>query len=410
MNEPVTPAAVRTLPFERPGPLKPPPEYAELRVSAPVAPVITPDGQRAWLVTSYEAATTVLSDPRFGMVPPRAESPGEHTLFQDGEAHARLRRLVAKSFTPRNVAALRPAIEELATGLIEGLAAAGPPADLVAELAAPLPLRVIGDLLGVAIEDRERFAALADTASTADFLASDQGESVAAAVRAWKELTEYTAGLVATKRRLPADDLLSSLIAVRDADDGRLSDDELVAMTTTLVAAGYVSTRNAIAVGVIQLIGEEHLGAIADDPERREAAVEEALRRQAGMTAEPFPRWAQQDVGLAGASITAGDLVLVRLEAAHRDARHFPQPDRFLPDRFLPGRFLPGRQPTSPHLAFGRGAHHCLGAALARIELGAAFGALARRLPGLRLQVPVDDLVWATGQTDAGPTAVPVTW
>ncbi|MCR8572591.1 cytochrome P450 [Streptomyces sp. Isolate_219] len=400
MNEAAEPSAVRTLPFERPGPLEPPPEYAELRVSAPVAPVITPDGQRAWLVTSYGAAATVLSDLRFGMAPPHAESAGEHTLFQDGEAHARLRRLVAKSFTPRSVAALRPGIEGLATGLVADLAVAGPPADLVAGLAAPLSLRVISDLLGVATEDRERFAALSDAVGAADFLASDQEESVAAAVRAWKELTEYAAGLVAARRRLPGDDLLSSLIAVRDADDGRLSDDELVAMATTLVAAGYVSTRNAIAVGVIQLIREQHLDVIADDLAHREAAVEEVLRRQAGVTAEPFPRWAQQDVELEGASIAAGDLVLVRLEAAHRDPGHFPLPDRF----------LPGRQPASPHLAFGRGAHHCLGAALARIELGAAFGALARRLPGLRLQVPVDDLVWTGGQTDAGPTAVPVIW
>ncbi|MER6010601.1 cytochrome P450 [Streptomyces bluensis] len=410
MNEPTTSTHPRTLPFDRPGLWQPPPQYAELRADAPVAPVITPDGQRAWLVTSYDAVATVLSDPRFGMAPPGSGPTGEHTLFQDGEAHARLRRLVSRSFAPKNIAALRPGIEKLATRLVDGLTAAGPPADLVAELAAPLPLRVISDLLGVEPDDRERFAALADAAGSADFSAADQDEGLEAAARAWHELTGYAASLVAARRRRPGDDLLSGLISVRDTDDGRLSDAELIAMVATLVAAGYVSTRNAIAVGVIQLIGEDHLGVLCRDPSRTEAVVEEVLRRQAGLTAEPFPRWAQQDVALAGTSVRAGDLLLVRLEAAHRDPGPFPQPDRFVPDRFMPDRFRSGQQPVAPHLAFGRGPHHCLGAALARVELAAVFGALARRLPRLRLQVPVEDVVWAGGQTDTGPTAVPVTW
>lgn len=197
---------------------------------------------------------------------------------------------------------------------------------------------------------------------------------------------------MAAKRDRPGEDLLSALIAVRDADDGRLSDAELAAMVTTLVAAGYVSAANAITVGTIQLVRE---GRLADVDE---AVVEEVLRRQAGLTGEPMGRWAAADVDLHGVRIEAGDLVLVRLDGANRDPRRFPDPDLFFPGR------------PDPHIAFGRGPHHCLGAALARTELGAALHTLAERVPDLRLAVPVEDVVWVHGFADAGPAALPVTW
>jgi cytochrome P450 len=397
---PVMSTTARTLPFDRPGHLEPPPLYAELRDSAPVAPVITPDGQRAWLVTSYDAVVTVLSDPRFGMAPPGTESSGNDTLFQDGEAHARLRRLVSKAFTPRSIAALRPDVERMATEHAAALAAAGPPADLVSGFAAPLPILVISELLGVAIGERERFHELADAVSSVDFFSAGGEEDLAAAMRAWNDLTGHAAELVAAKRRDPGEDLLSALIAVRDADDGRLTDDELVGMVTTIVTAGYLSTRNAISVGVIHLVAEGRLAGLADASDRLGPVVEEVLRLEAGSVAEPFPRWAHADLELEGVPIVAGDLVLARLEAANRDPGHFTDPDRFLPDR----------NSSSPHLTFGRGPHHCLGAALARIELTAAFQALAQTLPGLQLQIPVNDLIWTRGQTDSGPTAVPITW
>ncbi|GAA2447052.1 cytochrome P450 [Actinomadura vinacea] len=377
-------ATALTLPFDRPSPLEPPEAYAELRASTPVAQVHIPDGRRAWLVTSYEAVVAVLTDPRFRLAPPGLESSGNDTLFQDGDAHTRLRRLVSKAFTPRAITALRPHIERLATEQVAAFAAAGPPADVVAGLAAPLSTQVIGDLLGVAIDERERFHALVEAVSSAEFFTAD-AEAAAAMAQAWNDLTGYAAGLVATKRGDLGDDLLSALINVRDAQDGRLSDDELIGMATTLVAAGHQTTRNAISAGTIQLVAENRL---ADAPERLDEVVEELLRDLAGVIAEPFPRWAHEDMELEGASIKPGDLVLVRLEAANHDPRHSGK----------------------AHVSFGRGPHHCLGASLARIELAAAIRALALRLPGLRLQVPVEDLVWVRGETDAGPKAVPVTW
>lgn len=376
-----------TLPFDRPAPLEPPPAYAEL---APVTRVITPEGERAWLVTSYEDVVRVLTDPRFKLAPPGVESTGNDTLFQDGDAHTRLRRLVSKAFTPKAITARRPHIEHLATAKAIAFAAAGPPADLVTGFAAPLSTQVIGDLLGAAIDEHERFHTLVETVS-GDYLA-DEAAAIAAA-QAWNDLTAYAAGLVAAKRPALGDDLLSALINVRDAQDGRLSDSELIGLVTTIVAAGHQTSRNAIAVGTIQLITENRL---ADAPDLDDV-VEEALRRLAGLIAEPFPRWAHEKTDLGTTSIEPGDLVLVRLEAANHDPHRFSDPNRF----------SPGRDSAGAHLSFGRGPHHCLGASLARIELTAAFRALAHHLPTLRLHANVKDLPWTRGQTDAAPQPSP---
>ncbi|MGN9845417.1 cytochrome P450 [Nonomuraea sp. H19] len=387
-----------TLPFDRPDPLAPPPAYARLRERAPVAPVLTPDGQRAWLVTSYEAVAEVLSDRRFGLAPPGADPSGNDTLFQDGEAHARLRRLVSKSFSPRSIDALRPRIEQLAQGCVAALADDGPPADLVEGLAVPLSITAISELLGVAIGDRAHFRGLADAAGAADFFFGAE-EDLAAAAQAWNALGAYAGELVAAKRETPGDDLLSALVTARDTDDGRLSDAELVAMATTIVAAGYLSASNAIATGAIRLLAEGRLSTLTTSTaEQANAVVEEVLRLQSGRTGEPFPRYAQDDVELAGVPISAGDMVLVRLEAAHHDPGHFAEPGRFWPER-----------DSSQPLVFGHGMHYCLGAPLARIELTAALDALARGLPGLRLRGSIEDIEWS-GAVDIGPKAVHVTW
>ncbi|MBB6549878.1 cytochrome P450 [Nonomuraea rubra] len=383
------------LPFDRPGPLAPPPEYARLRDTTPVARVRTPDGREAWLVTSYDAVATVLSDRRFGLAPPGSAYPGNETLFQDGEAHARLRRLVSKAFGPRAVEGMRARVERVAGEHVAALARSGPPADLVAGLAAPLSITVIGELLGVDAGDRAHVQELAGTGG-ADFVFGDE-EEMARAAKAWEGLTAYAATLVEARRAAPGDDLLSSLITVRDACDGRLGDGELVAMAATIVSAGYLSARNAIATAALRLLTEDRLADVTG--EQAGAVVEEVLRLQSGLTGEPFPRFAQTGLDLAGVAIAAGDLVLVRLEAAHRDPRHFAGPDTFVAGR-----------DSSPSLVFGHGVHYCLGAPLARLEVGAALAALARRLPGLRLLGTADDIVWARDGADIGPAALHVTW
>ncbi|MET7641235.1 cytochrome P450 [Streptomyces sp. NPDC005438] len=389
---------VLTLPFDRPAPLEPPPAYARLRASAPVTEVRTPDGLTGWLVTSYEAVATVLSDRRFRLAPPGEPSPGNDTLFQDGTAHLRLRRLVSRAFTPRSVNALRPRVEQLAEEYVTALTDAGPPGDLVAGLSAPLSVTVISELLGVPHDERDHFRQLADAVSAVDLVFGGE-ENAEAVAEAWNALGAYTYLLVTTKRAEPGPDLLSALITVRDAEDGRLSDNELVATATSLVATGYLSACNAISVGTMRLLAEGALPALATaDTATVSATVEELLRLQAGRTGEPLPRYAHEGLELAGVPIAAGDQVLVRLEAANRDPERFPDPDRLVPGRT--GRPLP----------FGHGPHYCLGASLARIEVASALTALARRLPGLRLHGRVEDVEWTRNAIDIGPTALPLSW
>ncbi|MFD0475829.1 hypothetical protein ACFQ0B_52145 [Nonomuraea thailandensis] len=223
-------------------------------------------------MTSYDAVATVLSDRRFGLAPPGDAHPGNETLFQDGEAHARLRRLVSKAFGPRAIEGMRARVERVADEHVAALAGSGPPADLVAGLAAPLSITVIGELLGVDAGDRAHVEELAG-AGGADFVFGDE-EELARAGEAWEKLTAYAATLVEARRAAPGDDLLSSLIAVRDTQDGRLGDGELVAMAATVVSAGYLSARNAISTATLRLLAEDRLtdvtGAL-DGEDRRPA-------------------------------------------------------------------------------------------------------------------------------------------
>ncbi|GAA1322010.1 cytochrome P450 [Pseudonocardia xinjiangensis] len=395
---------IRHLPLDRPDLLRPPPAYAVLRESEPVTRVTTPDGTPAWLVTSYDAAVTVLSDPRFGVAPPGGAHPGNHTLFQDGAPHTRLRRLVSAAFTPRRVEAMRPRIEALADRYVGAMAAAGPPADLVDAVAAPLSISTIGELVGIPVSEHAQLRQWADAVLTVDMAAASAGELDTAGIeQAWTALTDYAAALVAARRADRGDDLISALVGVhedgaRPGHDELLSEDELVAMVTTLVSAGYLSACNGMSVATIHLVTGGQLPVLAAHPDRLDAVVEEVLRQQSGVTGEALPRWAHQDVELAGVSVAAGDMVLARLEAANRDPARFPDPDRFVPDR------------PNPHIAFGRGPHHCLGAALARVEIRAALRALAAQLPGLRLHGPVEEIPWIHGFVDSGPAALPVTW
>ena len=376
------------LPLSRPDPITPPPAHDELRRRSPVTRVGTMFGP-AWLVTSAEAAVAALTDERLGLTPPGVEVDVRASLFQDGPAHARLRRLVAGAFRPARIAAMAPRLEALAEEYVERVVAAGPPVDLVEMLAAPLPVAVIGETVGIEPARRERFRAVVDAAVAADPMTGDP-EVVG---KAWSELGGFVAELVAARREVPDDDLLGDLIAVRDAEDGRLDDDELVALVGVLVAAGTLTVRNALVQAVVRLLDEGRWGDLRDGDVG--AIVEEVVRR-AGT--EPFPRFAAVDLEIGGVPIAAGEMVLVSLEAANHDPARFDDA----------ARFCPGRR--EQHLGFGHGPHFCLGASLARAELAAVLPALARRLPGLRLSVPIAGIPWQRGLVDHGPLAVPVTW
>jgi cytochrome P450 len=313
-----------------------------------------------------------------------------------------LRRLVGKAFTSRRIEALRPRVQQLADEQLTVLTVSGKPADLVAGYAAPLSITVITELLGVEITERDRFRELADAASRADFLADGADQS---AGQAWAEFAGYVGTVIAAKREQLGNDLLSTLIEAGDSSDGRLDDYELTTLTLTILASGYLTATNAISVGVLQLATEGRLATLGDcTAAELEAVVEEVIRLQIGQIGEPFPRWAHEDVELAGTQIRAGDMVLARLGAANRDPAHFPEPDSFDPNRNA------AHEQAGRHMAFGRGPHHCLGAALARLEIGIALQALAHRLPDLRLHGNVHDIEWTRSHADTGPIAVQVTW
>jgi cytochrome P450 len=382
---------VPTLPLVRPSAFAPASGYAELRQQGPVVRVLTPEGEPAWAVVDAATVRQVLSDDRFVIAPPG--SPPSGSLHDDGPTHARLRRLLSRAFTPRALAGLRPTVEQHAADLVEELERRGRGADFVTTVARPLPLAVAVDMLGIRVADHERFHTWADAVS--GIAAGSTGETVE---RAWAEFSGFLAEVIAAKRARPGDDLLSLLVAVRDADDGRLDDQELVMSALALVAGGYLTVANALSIGVVAIARAGGFAALTE-PNAATLAAEEVLRFQMGLSGEAFPRWAREDVQLAGVPIAAGDRVLVRLEAANQDPQRFPDP----------ARFDPARSPN-PHLGFGHGPHHCLGAPLARIELPAAIAAVARKLPGLVPARDPEELPWTGNGLDDGPAVLPVTW
>ncbi|MEA5362540.1 cytochrome P450 [Amycolatopsis sp., V23-08] len=381
-----------TLPFERVSELAPPPAYADLRRGSPVFRTTTAAGTPAWVVIGAAEAQRVLSDRRFAITR-EDEAVNTESLMCDGEHHARLRRIIGRGLGQRETANLRPAVDALAGELVAAMRRAGPPADLVSMLCRPLTLAVITTLLGVPVDDRERFYRWADLMSV---VVVDGAEDV---VRELGELFGFLTELVETKRAVPGDDLLSALITVHDADDGRFNDRELVQAAAAVLAGGQVTTVNSLAIGVVKLLElGGGLGRLGDE-QLIDQAVEEILRHQAGISGEAFPRWARADVELAGQVIAAGDMVIVRLEGANRDPRAFPDPDRF----------DPARTPRS-HLRFGHGPHRCLGASVARMTLAAGLRALAGQVPGLALTLPAAEIPWTAGPLDRGPAEVIVTW
>ncbi|WP_063795999.1 cytochrome P450 family protein [Streptacidiphilus griseoplanus] len=383
--------------------------YAELRKAGPVHRVRFPGGLEGWLVVGHDAAREALHHPALGKDTTPAAAAleaagylanrpgvglGGNMLTADPPEHTRLRRLVAGAFTPRRSEALAPRIEQITAGLIDAIAPRGE-ADLVESFTAPLPMTVISELLGVPEEHRSDFRTWSQQALGNP--PSADREAAAAA------LNRFLTGLLAAKRAEPGDDLLSALVAVRDEDDGRLSDTELLGTAVLLVVAGHETTVNLLGNAVLALLrhpGQARL--LRERPELLPGAVEEFLRYDAPVELTP-QRFAASDVRLGGQLIRRGDIVQIALTSVGRDADGAgtapgtPGPDE-----------LDVTRTGVRHLSFGHGIHYCLGAPLARLEAVIALGALLRRLPGLELAVPYEQLAWTPGGIMRGPTALPV--
>lgn len=372
--------------------------YAAARETPGLIRVRLPYGEPAWLATRYADAKLVLGDLRFSramglendeprMSPSKLDS---GILSMDPPEHTRLRKLVAKAFTQRRVELLRPRVREIAGELVDQLQTLGPPVDLVEHFALSLPVLVICELLGVPAEDRPLFRVWSDATVSTSRLTAEEF----AANR--EELRSYIGGLIAARRAEPRDDLMTALIAARDEHD-RLSELELVDMCGGILIAGHETTASQIPNFVHVLLENRELWEeLRAHPDRIPAAVEELTRFVPLGAGAAFPRYATEDVEVGGVLVRAGEPVLVAVGSANRDGLRFSEPEAVRFDRS-----------ENQHVGFGHGAHHCMGAQLARLELQEALLALTTRLPNLSVAGEVD---WKTQMIMRGPRCMPVGW
>ena len=340
----------------------------------------------SWVVVRYADVVDILRDPRFivtnlgdnqDMIEAAKHLPGLEAvlegfrnmmLFQNAPNHTRLRGLVNKAFTPRVVERLRPRVEEIVASLLDEIDGAES-ADLIADFAVPLPVIVIAELLGVPAADRARFKAWSAHLAVA-LDGTVRMEGLSGAAKAAVELLEYLENIVAERRAEPRADLISGLIGAQEADDA-LSEAELLSTCVLLLIAGHETTTNLIGNGVHALL--EHpteLERLRREPGLIKTAVEELLRYDSPV--QTTSRYPADDLEFEGRKFRARQEINLMLGAANRDPAQFARPDSV----------DVGRE-DNHHLAFGHGAHFCIGAPLARLEGQIAIGELLRRFPKL---------------------------
>jgi cytochrome P450 len=396
------PHTVTAMPSERRHgcPFDPPQELVRAREHGPISRLHFPDGHRGWLVTGYDLARSVLADARFSSrkelmghhplidyggveVPPAP--PGEF-LLMDEPRHGRYRGPLVGRFTTRRMRLLTERVGQVTADHLDAMEQAGPPADLVSAFAKPIPAVMICELLGVPYGDRASFQAQVDSFHSGE--TSDE-ELIAS----YTAVQAYLVELVAAKRAHPTDDLLS------DLTDSGLDDEELKGVALILLAAGFDTTANMLALGAFALLRHpEQLAALRADPGLADNAIEELLRYLS--VAKTFMRVALEDVELGGRTVAAGSTVVLSLNTANRD-----------PERFTDPHALDLRRRQSGHLAFGHGIHMCLGQQLARVEMRVALPALFERFPTLRLAVPAEEVPLRPETADIyGAKSLPVAW
>jgi cytochrome P450 len=382
----------------------PAPELAEVRDGKGIERIRTAFGMEAWVVTRFADVREVLSDPvRFSNarlqeagrapgLPPmspeeRARQLAGNLLAADPPDHTRLRRMLTPEFTVRRMRRLEPRIRDIVDEHLDAMERRGPPADLVAEFALPVPSLVICELLGVPYADRAEFQARSNRQL-------DLSRPVEDRMRAGRESRAYMAKLVAAAQADPGEDMLGMLVREHGAD---LTGDELVGIASLLLLAGHETTANMLGLGTLALLRHpDQLAIVRDEPERVDGAVEELLRWLT-IVHTGTAKLATVDTEISGQRIAAGDLVLCALPTANRDPELRGDPDQLDVTRGGVG-----------HVAFGHGIHHCLGAPLARMEMKIGFPALLRRFPGLA-EVP-GTAEFRSFSIIYGLTSLEVTW
>jgi cytochrome P450 len=392
---------VPVFPMTRRCPFDPPAELAEL---PPVSRVRLWNDSTPWLVTRYDDVRAVLRDSRISADSDRPGYPHQSAasaarrrraksfITMDGAEHAAQRRLLTGDFLVKKMEALRPAIQRIVDDLVDELLAGPKPVDLVTAFALPVPSLVICELLGVPYEDRELFQDITKVMVSRTATPSE-------AVEATEELLAYLGGLVERKASAPADDVLSKL-AVSQYATGRMSAEDVASMGQLLLVAGHETTANMIALGTVALLeNPSQLELVrSGDAGLLRRAVEELLR-YLNITHTGRRRVAVEDIEIGGEVIHAGEGVIAAGDVANRDAAVFAEPDR-----------LDVTREARHHVAFGYGVHQCLGQTLARVELQVVYGTLYRRIPTLRLAVPVEELAFKDDMLVYGVHSLPVTW
>jgi cytochrome P450 len=381
-------------PLKRSG-LDPVDRLGQVRAAEPVSRLTVPLGFKAWLVTGYDEVRTVLGSADgfsndFGNL---TGSPGVAAQdnpgglgFADPPVHTRLRRLLTPEFTMRRLARLAPRIEAIVAEQLDAMALAEAPVDLWHEFALPIPSLTICELLGVPYGDRADFQKL----STARF---DMAAGAEMSLGAMSQSVSYLLDLIARQRSAPGDGLLGSLIREHGSD---IDDLELAGLADGVLTGGLETSASMLALGALVLMNNPATADTIRGGGPVDPFVEELLRYLT-VVQVAFPRFATRDITVGGVEIAAGDAVVCSLSGANRDDKLGAGMDRFDPTR-----------PASPHLAFGHGIHRCIGAELARMELRAAYPALVRRFPGMRLAADPAELRFRDASIVYGVESLPV--
>ncbi|MFC0601883.1 cytochrome P450 [Streptomyces palmae] len=383
------------MPLRRDG-VNPVPGLAARRAKEPISKLALPFGMTGWLVTGYAEAKTILGKAHdfstdFSNLAGNAgisaqQNPGG-LGFSDPPHHTRLRRLLTPEFTMRRLSRLTPRIHALVEERLDAMEAIDGPVDLVQEFAFPIPSLVICELLGVPYEDRDDFQRL----STARF---DLFGGAGASFGAISDSLSYLRDIVKKQRENPGDGLLGML--VREHGD-EIDDEELTGLADGVLTGGLETTASMLALGTVVLLQHpQHLATLREDDTVVDGLIEELLRYLT-VVQVAFPRFAKEDMEVAGTKISRGDFVLCSLSGVNRDESLGPDMERFDPHRDAPS-----------HLAFGYGIHRCVGAELARMELRAAMPALVRRFPEMRLAVAPEDLSFRKLSIVYGMDALPL--
>ncbi|WP_254205139.1 cytochrome P450 [Nocardia alni] len=383
-------------------PFDPPPQ---LRDVDRIGRVQIWNGSTPWLVTSYKDQRAVLADPRFSAdtlkdgYPYQSESilvrrrSARSFIAMDDPDHARLRKMLTGNFVIKRINALRPRVQQIVDELIDTMLAGPMPADLVTAFGLPVPSLVICELLGVPYADHEFFQACSSVLIARDTPADE-------ALAANAKLVAYLTDLVEAKQKSPTDDMLGQLAAGPLAK-GELTVEEVANMGLLMLIAGHETTANMISLGTLALL--QHPDQLAelrdtDDPGLVAGAVEELLR-YLNIVHSGRRRVATEDVEVGGRLVRAGEGIILANDMGNRDADAFPDPDR-----------LDIHREARHHVAFGYGVHQCLGQPLARMELNVVYSTLYRRIPTLRLAIPLEDIAFKHNMVVYGVYSLPVAW